>query len=124
LPLELASEPLDKIWSSLLLAHGIPSGSKAPEGARALFADSFGATFESAPGWLRELYLGLATDYGSLELAPALARLAEHAPAGEQVLAVNALAALTGWDERFDAAGNPREVSVVAAAYAAECARH
>ena len=120
LPLELALEPLGKVLDGL--AFGAELGSlKRQAEARALFVTSFQSSFEPSPGWLRELYLALASRYGALDVAPALSNLALADAEREQVLALNALAAVTGWDARYDERAAARAVSVAAAAYAVEC---
>ncbi len=121
LPLELAFESLTRVDGAL--AFEPPAASPPQDELRSLFDTSFRATFERAPVWLRELYLSLAPRFGSLGLAPQLAALAVGGAEPERVLAVNALAAVTGWDARFDEQGRPRDVPAAAALYAAECAR-
>ena len=103
--------------------------------SRALFARMFWdahARGEDYGYWyVRERMLGLAALLGSAQLMPAL--LAQLAPATKEgkkdaslarseVLALNAIAAITGHDLRHDPAGAPRDVATVAAETLAACA--
>ena len=100
--------------------------------ARAVFARLFWqahARGEDYGYWyVRERMLGLAALLGSAQHRPALlAQLApgkkEPSAARSEVLALNAIAAITGLDLRHDPAGAPREVATVAAETLAACAR-
>jgi len=122
LPIELANEPILKAVQDLHFGQ-LVAGSKAERLQRLLFATRFQATFAGAEPWLRELYLGLAARVGEPQLIPAIVESALHGPKREQQLAIDALAAITGWDRRFDSRGKPRDSAVVAHEYAAECAR-
>jgi hypothetical protein len=78
--------------------------------------------FQAAPGWVRELYLVLAARLGSAPLIPMLVEVARQNQHGQAELAVTALAAITGWDARFDAQHSPRPSADVAEDYERECA--
>ena len=81
----------------------------------------FAASFHTAPAWLQDLYLVLTTRFGDPGLVPTLIDFASHGHEAARPLALSALARITGWDARFDAAGEPRPVADVAADYAREC---
>jgi hypothetical protein len=116
LPLDLAAAPL------LAAVPAGAFGTTVTDECRALIGERFEASFDAAPDWLRELFLGLASRIGSSRMIPALVRVAQSGPEPQRVLAVNALAAITGWDARTDAKGTPRPLAAVAANYAQECA--
>jgi hypothetical protein len=98
--------------------------------ARSLFVDRMiaGAAYfdEEFHWWVREDFLRAAGDAGDARLIPLLARYVASHPAADdpsgnrsRVEAINALAAITRDDRRFDAAGKERSVDVVAADYLA-----
>jgi hypothetical protein len=119
LPLRLAHDPLLKATST------IPWESTAPtDEDRAFFVDRFLASFGPEQGWwVRERFLALASRLGTAELIPALLTAAAKPEGREPVQAINALAAITGWDIRYDGQGNPRPPADVAREYASECER-
>ncbi len=117
LPLQLAHEPLDKATSKIPWESGVPTDED-----RAFFVDRFLATFGPDQGWwVRERFLALASRLGSVELIPALLGAAAKTEWREPVQAINALAAITGWDIRYDDQGKPRPPADVAREYASEC---
>ncbi|HKP56338.1 MAG TPA: hypothetical protein VJV78_06450 [Polyangiales bacterium] len=118
LPLELASK---------LLLEAVPAEAfvmSASEEHRRLIRTRFAADFTGAPWWLRELFLVLAARLGSPHMVPALLEAARQGEERQRTLAVSALAAITGWDVRFTAAGAARPSVDVAADYARECGQH
>jgi hypothetical protein len=119
LPLRLAHDPLLKATSTL------PWESTAPtDEDRAFFVDRFLASFGPEQGWwVRERFLALASRLGTPELIPALLTAAAKPEGREPVQAINALAAITGWDIRYDGKGKPRPPVEVAREYASECER-
>ena len=122
LPIELASEPILNAVKKLHFGQPAAS-SEAQRFERLLFATRFQSTFANAEPWLRELYLGLAARVGEPQLVPSILESALHGPKRQQELAIDALAAITGWDRRLDPEGRPRDLADVAREYAAECAR-
>ena len=98
LPLELALEPVLRTRDA---ARPITVSPALEEVERQLLAERFETGFATAPTWLREAYLELASRSGVTEMVPAI----------------------TNWDIRFDSHGAPRPVASVAAEYAAECLR-
>jgi hypothetical protein len=97
--------------------------------ARTLFAQWFaearGRGDEYGYWYLRERYVALATGLGTHREIPALLeRVAIDGDASvgrTRVLAINAIAALTGFDPRYGESGEPREPGVVAAAMLEAC---
>jgi hypothetical protein len=119
LPLRLAHEPLDKATSKIPWASAAPTDED-----RAFFVDRFLATFGPDQGWwVRERFLALASRLGTAELIPSLLGAAAKTEGREPVQAINALAAITGWDIRYDDQGKPRSPAGVAREYASECER-
>ncbi len=116
IPLELAFESLPSVPS------GAADGSPDPQ-QRALFVRQFEARYPGSEGWFRELELALAARLGGPELISWLVNIASNGSETEQGLAVAALVAITGWDARRDAAGNPQSTARAAQSYAAECRR-
>lgn len=104
----------------------VPHGDEA---ARTLFAQWFakarGRGDEYGYWYIRERYIGLAAALGTHREVPALLeRVAIDGDASvgrTRVLAINAIAALTGFDPRYGESGEPREPAVVAAEVLAEC---
>ncbi|HKP64949.1 MAG TPA: hypothetical protein VJV78_49790 [Polyangiales bacterium] len=117
LPVELAGKPL------LAAVPPAAFGAVVSDDHRRLLRERMLASFDAAPHWLRELYLVLATQLGSPELITKLLEVAHAGPDAQRVLAVSALAVITGWDARLDAQGEPRPISTVAADYVQECSR-
>jgi hypothetical protein len=101
-----------------------------------LFAGAFWAARAREPQFygsshVRERLFGLATPLGTTELVPALleamydrgeAELPSHERS--RVLAINALAVLTGFDLRYDVNREPRPVKEVTAEVLAACDTH
>jgi hypothetical protein len=140
LPLRVAAEALGPVLRPL-----VPAGGPINDEDRALFVETFTAaraTFsEQFTWWVRERYVAMASRLGTPALArDLLALLAELTPDPDderertpilalrpgsedrtRVLAVTALAALTGWDARHHLDGTPRPLDHVTADYLAEC---
>ena len=116
----------DDAFTASLSAVGVDD----PAG-RALFARVFWqahARGEDFGSWyVRERLLGMAALLGSDQHVPAL--LAPLQPTTDAprlrstALALNAIAAITGFDRRHDPSGTPREVAEVAAETLAACAQ-
>jgi hypothetical protein len=89
------------------------------------FADARGRDDEYGYWYLRERYVALATALGTHREIPALLeRVAidgEASVGRTRVLAINAIAALTGFDPRYGESGSSREPGVVAAEVLAAC---
>ena len=122
IPLRFASEPILNLLTKI--AFTAPSSDSRHRAAeQELLTSRFLASFPPAEPWLRELYLALAARLGDTRLVPIILDSALHGERREQELAIDALTQITGWDQRRDSNGVPREPNAVAAAYAAECAR-
>jgi len=115
LPLEIAFEPFQAVMKGVVFSEG-----NALEQSRDFFERQF-LDFNTAQDWLKDLYLVMAAHLGTSAMIATLLDVSEHAPARQRVLALNALAAITHWDRRFDAEGKARPVATVAAEYEAEC---
>jgi hypothetical protein len=117
LPLELALKPLlDAVPAEHWNASPV-------ELHRGLLVARMTDEFRAAPTWVREFFLVLASRLGSAPLIPGLIQVAREGTPNESTLALGALAAITGRDERFDSNGKPRSMTEVAADYERECAR-
>lgn len=125
LPMRMASEPVQKLLETVSLKEEPPS-----EDDRAFFTERLLVTLEGEPfWWVRERYLKLAAELGTVDALPALANLAaspvpkggssEERSRGE---ALDAIAAISGWDPRKGERGEAVEAAAAGEAAARECA--
>lgn len=116
-----AAAPLLALLERVRLERRAPT-----EAESSLFASRYAAALQHRPAaWVEERLLKMAARLGTPDLLPSLVTLAQvprdAAPDRRAVAAVNALAAITGWDARFDTEGQPRPLAEVAMAYETEC---
>src|ERR1019366_4199283 len=78
---------------------------------------------EGTPWFADDPLLSLAASLGSPELLDRIIARLGSKKTNVQALAVDALAAITGWDARKDASGNARPLPEVVADYRGECTR-
>lgn len=131
LTLDLASAELWKVLGDDALVEGLGEVGPDDPAVRELFAGAFWAAKDRGPDYgfwyVRERLFGLATTLGGPEHVPALLEAvrpeAGSGPSEERTRAsaINGIAALVGFDERYDAAGKPRSVQAVAAEVLAAC---
>jgi hypothetical protein len=109
--------PLDLAWHAVfqLLPTSFTPGAAEGEDKQ-LFLRSW-QTKEPRPDWVTEEQLGLASLLGTREILASLMPELESSLPRRRVLAVNALAALTGDDLRRGADGKVRPLPVVVADY-------
>lgn len=128
---QLKTIPLGQIGEVLYpILEAIPwQSAPADADARAFFVErALAADLPKAEWWVKERLVELAAAFGTPALVPTLVDLALDARRDASVQrtrvhAVNALAALAGFDARHDAKGALLPVDDVAAAYARACRR-
>jgi len=113
--------PLEIAWNMLseaLPTHGL---SNSPEPEDQVLLRDVWAEYSDPPAFVEQAFLALAAYAGSKSvLEYVVPTLANELPA-TQVLAVNALAAIPGWDVRRTEDGMLRPLSEVVAEYQREC---
>lgn len=129
--LDLASTEVWKVLGDEALISTLTEVTPDDSEIQALFAARFWAAKDREPEYglwyLRERLLGLAAPLGTAEHVPALLDVIRHHPDEHasddrsRVLAINAIAELTGLDVRYDPEGQPRKVKDVAAEVLADC---
>lgn len=131
-PMAIAQTALDKLVEDVTKLPDAGGVDTSDRTARAVFARLFWQSHARGPDYdywyVRERMLGMAALLGSAQHMPALLeQLApgkkESSVARSEVLALNAIAAITSLDLRHDHDGAPREVATVAAETLAACAR-
>lgn len=131
--LELAAAEVWTVLGDDAIVAGLAEVGPEDPAIRELLAGAFWAAqarnAEYGAWWVRERLFALVPALGEPELVPALldavrTRAGESA-SGERTRAsaINAIAALVGFDARYDAQGKPRPVEVVATEVLAACAR-
>lgn len=120
LPMQLAAEPLAKLIQTATLQEVTASDED-----RAYFSGRFVLTMSETPDWwVKERYVAIAATLGTMDVVPALARLASTPGDGSvkrtRTAAMEAIAAITGWDPRVDE-GTPRSDEEAARVAVVEC---
>jgi hypothetical protein len=131
LTLDLASEELWKVLGDDALVAGLAEVGSDDASIRQLLAGAFWAAREREPDYgtwyVRERLFGLVSTLGGLEHVPALLDAVRigSGPSEERsrVSAINGIAAIVGFDVRYDGDGKPRPVKAVAAEVLAACDR-
>lgn len=133
LVLDLASAEVWKVLDDDALVAGLREVGPDDAAIRELLAGAFWAAREREPAlgqwYIRERLLGLATTLGGPELVPALLdAVRPEAGSGSseersRASAINGIAAIVGFDVRYDADGKPRPVKTVTAEVLAACDR-
>ena len=123
-PMQMATEPLFKLLEGVKLSE-----EPATDDDRAFFSERLLATFDGDPyWWVKERYLKLAAQLGTVDALPSLAQVAaapvtkvggSEERARQQALA--AIASLSGWDPRVDDRGKEVDPAAAGAAAAREC---
>lgn len=131
LALDLAARELWDLLDDDALVEALPEITAADPEVRAQFAaqlwNAHAREAEYGLWYLRERLFGLAAPLGDHEHVPALLDAirpdAGNGPSEvrSRVLAINAIAEITGFDARYDADGQPRPVDAVAADVLAAC---
>jgi hypothetical protein len=128
-PLAIADEALDTLLHDPAVRSSFTELGADDPAARDLFARVFWAARARGDDYgywyVRERLLGMAALLGSAQHVPALVDqlrvTGEHSVERSRILAVNAIAALTGYDVRHDAGGKPRPPARVVADTLAAC---
>jgi hypothetical protein len=115
--------PVQLAWQSLAAALPESPPTRAVEEADRALLRAVWSDRAVRPWYAEQGLLALATGAGSPELLPHLVAALDSEQPYLRELAVTALAAVTGWDARFDAAGAPRPLDAVVAEYRHECTR-
>ena len=121
LPMRIAAEPIQQLLGAAAFVTVAPTDID-----RDLFTARLLATMSGKPSWwIAERYVGVAAKLGTPAGIPALVRvLKANGGASEpraREAAVDAIAAITGWNPRLDRAGRVRGAAAAAAAAVAEC---
>jgi hypothetical protein len=122
LPLQIATEPV-----SVLLAKAKPVEQPLGDEDRTLFTERFLAMMAGPrTWWVKEHFVELAPHLGTLDVVPGLATLAAESGNDASVVrtrdhALDAIAALTGWDPRADGKGSSRPATDAGLAALEEC---
>lgn len=101
-PMRLATEPIRKLLEGLSFARA-----EATDDDRAFFTARLARTLATKPfWWVKERYVATAATFGTVDAIPMLVALAgekgEASADRTRVHALDALAAITGWDPRLD----------------------
>ncbi|MBA3542339.1 MAG: hypothetical protein H0T79_22175 [Deltaproteobacteria bacterium] len=122
LPLRLASAPIEQLLAATTFRDEV-----ATDADRQMFMAQFTRTMRGDPyWWVKERYVALAAELGTLAAVPTLVALLD-APAGAsedrtRAAAVDAIIALTGWNARLAPDGSTRSPEATIAAVRADCA--
>ena len=125
MPMRFATEPFMKLLAATSFTT-VP----ATDDDRRMFTERFAVTLSDSPvWWVRERYVAIAASLGTIDAVPLLVALvkANAAATGEGSeartleAALDAIAKLTEWNPRVDAAGKPRTPQQAAAAVVEEC---
>jgi hypothetical protein len=122
LPIQLAEAALMPALEAAALTPGDPT-----DADRAFYTGRFRVSARRfhrtrAPAWTRQAYVALTGRVGTRALVPELIETARRdEDARTRYLAVNALAALTEWDARYDGKHVAVPLDRAALAYATEC---
>lgn len=133
LTLDLAGAEVWKLLVDDATVAALPEVGTDDAAIRELLTNVFWATKERDPAlalwYVRERVLGLATLLGGPEHVPELLEAVRWKSGGRaseersRAAAINGIAAITGFDVRYHADGQPRPVKVVAAEVLAACDR-
>jgi hypothetical protein len=123
-PLRVATEPVTKLLEALSFLSDTATAED-----RAFVTTRFLATMTTSPAWwIRERYVALVGELGTVDAVPALVALvSQKGDAGSDRTregAIDAIARITGFDARTDENGKPRTTDEGAQRIVEECGQN